>query len=479
MAFISVAEEITKNSFTGVENKFISKYMPALDANAVKVYLYALYVCQNGLNSYTISDFANCLNFTEEKIKEYFQYLDEYEIISITSQNPFEIKILDLQNLTGTPKKYKPEKYSDFTKAVQSIIKGRMISTNEYMDYFYLLEEYSFEQDALIMIITYCVNLKGDDIRHQYIRKVAKSFADEGVTTTKKVEQKLSAYTASTPFLIKLFTAAGIRKQPDVDDDKLYKKWTQELGFEEDAIIAAAKIFKVKTSEKLNSVISELYKNRKFDILEIEDYCKSKNSVHALTVDIAKSLGVYMSDSTPYMENYTNVWYNYGFTPDCLKTLAVYCFKNGKTNFADMDEFIKSLYSDGIVDDNSVLAYLDTRINEDKLLKTLLSLCGLSRKIIPWDRETLAKWRSWNFSDEMLSEAAKLSAGKANPLAYMNTVLSAWKQEGIFSPDKIVRETLSPHNKKGQRKKVSILEQWQSATESLNNLTNKPTGGNQ
>ena len=37
----------------------------------------------------------------------------------------------------------------------------------------------------------------------------------------------------------------------------------------------------------------------------------------------------------------------------------------------------------------------------------------------------------------MLIEAAKLSAGKSNPVAYMNGILSAWKAEGIYSPDKL------------------------------------------
>ena len=37
----------------------------------------------------------------------------------------------------------------------------------------------------------------------------------------------------------------------------------------------------------------------------------------------------------------------------------------------------------------------------------------------------------------MLSEAAKISAGKSNPLAYMNGILSSWKNEGVYSPDKI------------------------------------------
>ncbi len=436
MAFLSASDGFIKKSTTSVENKFISKYLPALDAVAAKVYLYSLYLLQSG-SLYNLADLAHSLELDEDKVKEYFVYLEELELVSIVSESPFEVKILEAENIAGTPKKFKPEKYSDFTKNAQNVLKGRMISTNEFRDYFYLLEEYGFEQNALIMIINYCVNMHGDSIRAAYIKKVAKSFAEDGATTAKKVDEKLSAYTSSTPTLIKLFTAAGIKKQPDLDDDKLYKKWINDFGFDDAAIICAAKQFKAKNCEKLDDALAELYKNRKFDVKEIEDYCKNKNSVYALTLDIAKNLGVYMQTSAPYVENYVNIWCNYGFTLNSLREISAYCFMHSIKSFEDMDVFVKKLYDDGVVAENAVTDYLEKQRADDKLIKEILSACGLQRKIIPWDRDSLTRWRDWGFDNNMLFEAAKISSGKSNPTAYMNGVLSSWKANGIFSIDKI------------------------------------------
>ena len=444
MPFISVSDEVAKKSFTSVENKFITKYLPVLEPISVKVYLYSLYLYQNGQTSVTLSDLANSLQITEDALKEYFKYLEEFELVSITSFIPFEVKILDAENIYGTPKKFKPEKYSDFTKSVQNIIKGRMISPNEFREYFYLLEEYRFDQNALIMIINYCVNLKGEDIRFAYIKKVAKSFADEGITTAKKVDEKLSAYTSTTPALIKLFNALGINRQPDIDDDRLYKKWTSDMSFDESAILAAAKCFKAKSVARIDAALEELYKNRKFDAKEIEDYCNTKNSIHTLTLEIAKNLGIYIQNSAPYVENYSNVWCNYGYSFESLKVLSTYCFKQGKNSFEDMNNLIQKLYDEGIVADVSVEGYVTEKAEEDKIIKEILSVCGFTRKIIDWDRQCLSRWRSWNFSDEMLFEAAKLSSGKSNPMAYMNGILSAWKAEGVFSTDKIAAQFSTP-----------------------------------
>ena len=438
MPFISAADGFSKKSFTDVENKFITKYMPILEPVSVKVYLYALYLLQSGQNSYTLGDLAASLEISEEKAEEYFKYLEEFELVSILSTTPFEVRILEAENIYGKPKKYKPEKYSDFTKNVQNILKDRMISIDEYREYFYFMEEEGFDEDALIMIINYCVDRTNDHaINLKYIRKVIKSFAQDKITTAKKVNERLSDYTASSSSLIKLFNALSIRKTPDISDDKYYKKWTAELGFEDDAIICAAKNFKVKTFDRIDLALEELYKNRKFDVKEIQDYCKNRNSLYTLALNIAKNLGVYMQNSAPYVENYVSVWCNYGYSFYCLESISSYCFKNDKKSFEDMNGFIIPLYDEGVITDESVSEYIAAKVAEDKLLKNILQTCGLTRKITPWDRECLARWKSWNFSDEMLFEAAKLSSGKSNSIAYMNAVLSAWKSENVYTVDKI------------------------------------------
>ena len=135
MAFISLSPELKAKSFTGVENKFITKYMPALDGLTVKVYLYGLYLSQTA-GDLSSADLAAALKVTEEQVSECYECLDEFELVKITSRSPLEVIYLDAENISGAPKKYKPEKSADCARSVQSIIKGRMISTSEYREDF-------------------------------------------------------------------------------------------------------------------------------------------------------------------------------------------------------------------------------------------------------------------------------------------------------------------------------------------------------
>lgn len=437
MAFISVAEELTKKSVTDVENKFILKYLPELDAFAIKVYLYALYLYQNGQSAYTLADLAAKLKITEDEAQQYFEYLESMELIAITSVSPFEIKILDCDNYYGKPKVLHPEKYDGLYEEIQSAFgDGRMVSQDEFREYLIFLEEYGFERNALLMVVTYCINLKGNTIGAAYIKKVLKSFASDDATSAKRVEDKLSSYTASTASLIKIFSDCGIKRSPAAEDGELYNKWTA-LGFDDNAIISAAKCFKYKSMEKIDLAIQELYKHKKFDAKEISDYRKTKEGLYETTVCVAKALGVYISDPTPYVENYVSTWSGYGFGNDALLKIANYCFLSGKNSFDGMNDFVCNLYKQAFVDDDSVNGLLVRLAEDDKFIKTVLASCGLTRKIIPYDRQALTRWRDWGFNEAMILKAAELSASKNNPVAAMNYLLSTWKNGGIYTVEQI------------------------------------------
>lgn len=438
MAFISVDDELAKKSMTAVENKFITKYLPELEPSSIKVYLYSLYLYQNGQSAFTLSDLAKKLKMSEDETKNVFEYLEEFELVSITSLSPFEVKILDCENYFGTPKKLHPEKYEGLYEEIQSAISGRMVSQNEFRDYLILIEEYGIERNALLMIINYCVNLKDDKISAAYIKKVARNFEAEGVTTAAKVEEKLSSYTASTSALLKLFAACGIKHRPEVEDDKRYFSW-RNLGFDDEAIIFTAKVFKVKSTERLDAVIAELYKNKLFDVKEIDDYRKNKNSLYETAYSVAKTLGVLMKDTdpTPYVENYIGVWRGYGFSNDGIKNIAAYCFLCGRNSFDAMNGFVKTLYDEGYVDDESVKELIERLSEDDVFLKKVLSECSLTRRIIKSDRQALAKWRGWEFSDDMILKAAFLSAGKYSPIAAMSSLLSYWKNNGVKTVEEV------------------------------------------
>ena len=141
MGFCSYSKEFSLSSFTGVENQFINKYMASADGDAVKVYLFGLYLCQNVQGEYTLAEAARALNMTEYRLVDLFKFWEDFDLLEILSYQPFSVRYYPADYAKGKPKRIRTEKYADFNKALQSMLPGRMISSNEFMKYFSVMEE--------------------------------------------------------------------------------------------------------------------------------------------------------------------------------------------------------------------------------------------------------------------------------------------------------------------------------------------------
>ena len=160
MGFCSYSKEFSLSSYTGVENQFITKYMPMADGDAVKVYLFGLYLCQNVQEEYTLAEAARTLNFTEEKVADLFRFWEDFDLLEIVSMQPFSVRYFPADYAKGKPKRIRTEKYTEFNKAVQSLMPKKMISASEFMKYFAVMEEYSIKPEAMLLIVRYCADGK-------------------------------------------------------------------------------------------------------------------------------------------------------------------------------------------------------------------------------------------------------------------------------------------------------------------------------
>lgn len=437
MSFCSFSKETITNSSTVLDNRFISTYLPEANGDAIKIYIYGLFVCQESDSDISFDKFCNEVKLDKDVVSDCFRFWEELGIVNVLSEDPFIVKYLPVAQ--SKPRKYSAEKYGEFNKALQVLIPERMITTNEYAAYFSLMEENGLKPEALLMIVKYCVDLKGGAIGLRYILKVANDFIARGITTTTKIEKELSDYSLKTGEFASLMNYILPNKKPQIEDLKLFEKWNKQLLYDIDTIIFIAKSAKIKNIEKLDKEIDVLYASKKFSEKEIADYYKSKAKTTELAYAINRSLSVYTEVIDPVIENYVIPWQNMGYDEETLLFLATYCFKKNRRSLEEMNEVVEKLYKNGLITLTSIAEYLKSISADDDFIKKLLLIAGLSRKPTEWDRANLKTWRSWNFSDEMICEACAIAAGKSNPMSYVNAVLSGWKSEGIFTADKIRR----------------------------------------
>ena len=448
MSFCSFSKDCDANSYVTVENKFITKYLPEADGFAVKVYLYGLYLCKTGDSDFGIASMAEVLKCTQAQIEQAFEVWEDYDLVEILSRSPFAVQYLPVKTAVGRPKKVRYEQYGDFNKELQRLMQkvGKFISAGDYLKYMRFLEENAIQPQALLLVADYCVNKQGESVSHSYIFNKAKKLLREGISTYEQVERELSNYNAHEGDLIAVFAALSggasyaYAKSPAESDYSMYRKWTETLGFTKDGIVAAAKRLKRGTMLSLEMTLEDLYEKGKTDPKEIETFLAEREMLVNLTFRVGRKLGVKVSNPTAYIEEYVEKWYTYGYEEQSLLDIALFCLKIDRGSFESMHAVVEKMFALGVVTKEGVKEFLKEKNDELKLFGKIAEICGSLRKNAT-NLSLIRTWRDWSFSDQMILESAKRSATSANPIPYMNKILSDWKRLGVFSVKDIPENT--------------------------------------
>ena len=437
MAFCKFSTGFIANTSITIDASFLNDYLPYAPENCVKVYLFGLLKCQNSTSfDNTIENFVNVLGLSKQDIIDIFLYWQDQNLVQVLSTDPIEVRYLPVKNALKKVKVANIKKYSSFTLQAQEIIEGREITPNEFNEYIDFLETSKMQPDALIMIMKYCVNTKGDNIGYSYILTVAKNWARDGIRTTEKVEEHISSLNNLTSENSKVAKALKFQGNLGLEHQQLFSKWKDEFGFDVGTIIEVAKEIAKKTKkngyEMLDGALLKYYEQKLMSFYEIKEFEKQKSELIQTARNINKAIGVYYENVENIVATYILPWINKGYTENTLLEIANFCFKSSIRTLDGMDEKINKFYKLGLISTESINQYMDNLSKTDKEIKNLLVKLGLDRKVNSIDRKNYKTWiEDWKMNDELINYAVDLSIGKANPFPYMNKILANWHQNNI------------------------------------------------
>lgn len=415
--------------FTPIDNAFIVEYLPVMDATAVRVYLYGLYLCSNPLGEdNNIKSISDGLSLDEKAIRESFDYLKKIGLVTIRTVEPLCISFNSPKDAINPNRTYNKDKYSDFLIELNELFQGRELSQNEIVSYLDYLEETKIEQGALSLIIGYCIKNKGVNVKPQYVLTVARDWFESGYTTLEETNQRLLQSEASSEAIRDILHALKSKRACTLDDRQLYIKWTSEWGFEQEGIIAAAKLVKKGGMEKLDKNLQEYASNGVYSALDIKAWAQRKEELYDCTYKVLKRLGLYYSDCSALVEDYFSKWFEKGFGKEGLLKIARYCQMEGKNRFVEYAGVVEGFFKEGYVADYSVDLQLNALTRLADCVQKVLAACGISRKASDKDIDLYRVWvQDWSFSEqEILSEAANFK-GTPFPINALSRRLSEIK----------------------------------------------------
>ena len=452
MAFCKFSTEFIASGKTEIDNIFLNDYLPFAQPEFVVVYIYGLYLCQSNGFDNSIENFAKTLNMQEEDVLGAFEFWQEQGLVQLLATNPVQVVYVPLKNVLTANKLYKPDKYELFNQQANDIFKGkRSISKHEYQEYYDFLERYHMEQEALLMIMKYCVESKKSAVGYNYILTVARNWAAEGVNTALQVEERLKSFENNSPEMTAIFKEVGLKRAPYVEERSLLEKWRDDMGFSLDVILQLCKVLKKKNRfsfEALDNMICKYYEMKLMSVMEIEGFEAEKKDLYNLAKEVNKTIGVYYENLETVVENYILRWINLGFEKNLLLEIASYCFKNSVRTLEGMDRTVQKFYKLGILTVAAFEEYMGQVLADDEKIKALLLAMGVSRGVCSSDRNNYRVWtEDWHISDELLTYAAQLSKGKDSPQKYLSRALADWRDKGIKTVDEAKATTpIAAHN---------------------------------
>ncbi len=423
---------------TSIDNLFILDYLPYAPDLCVKVYILGLANCYNAGGADNDHDkMAKILNVAPEDIVSAFLYWQDKGLVQVIGTEPLEVVYLPVNTANiGNIKKYKVGEYADFNIKIQDIIKGRMISKNEYTEYYALIESMHMDKDALLKIAEYCVQYKGDNVGYSYITTVAKNWAYEGVQTADDVQSKIESLGLLDDKLTLVLKALGKRKVQTIEDKQYLDKWIEGYGFDLDVIIYVAKTLREKKQSVdlfyLDNVLTRYFENKLMSVQEIDTFETEKKEMYHTARLLVKNLGLYYDDLTKTVETYIIPYRRMGYDDKTLVAIADYAYKNSIRKLELFDDTIKRLYKLGVVDIDSFNNFISQMAKNDEKIKEILHDLGMKRKVNETDRKLYTTWtEDWGFSADVIAYACTLSRDKGNPIQYLNKILSLWHGQGI------------------------------------------------
>mgnify|MGYP000904861340 CR=1 FL=1 len=244
-------------SDTPVPDIFISDIMPGLPSDAVKVYLYCVFLAKYGKEARP-EDLAAKLGMSAESINTAFTMLEREGLIIRT---PEVISVMDLKE-REVGKLYRKKTSSDASEAVSrtsanirrnqcvdSINKmffQGLMAPSWYTSIDHWFETFKFDEDVMVALFKYCYDRNA--LNAKYIEKVGATWSARGITNHWELEKYMELMEKVGELGRQIARKLRLNRKLTSYEERYLETWVSEYGYDMDIIDLALE----KTTGKTN-----------------------------------------------------------------------------------------------------------------------------------------------------------------------------------------------------------------------------------
>ncbi len=439
---------------TPVDNLFIEEFMIKAPGEFVKVYLYGLRFATYPIegNQLTCEDFAKALNIDQEVVINAFCYWDRSGIVHLVSQNPLDVQYYPVQQVFQNRLENRElYRYQGLNQSLQSLVGAqRLITHDEFQIVYEWVEQLGLEPEAVSLLVSYLLDSRHNKrLSFAYMDKIVRDLAlQKGITTVEQIEQYIHNESLCKPAR-DVLALWNIHRNATQEEGVLWAHWTRDLGFDKQGILTAARHMSHISSPNfkyLNRILESLSEQGIIRSTEIKTYYEALDRETDRVLPVLRALG-FRGTRTSEILSMASHWYALGFSQSSLEKMASSLAREGRSQPEDLDALVHRQVKIGKTSEEDIDSMLSAAAESRSAFSEILSLWGENRAPDPGERRMWSEWRTAGFSPELISLAAEYALkARGNRVAYMNAVLSGWKEQGVNSVEQAKKESQTNQN---------------------------------
>ncbi len=459
-------EQLKQFGITAVENIFFSEYLPAADGDQLKVYLYGLYQSQFALEDFGVSELAQALSMEEGLVLSALRYWERRRLVERVSDKPptYVFHHLGQRLLSGQDQLAFDEQYVIFSEAVNTQLGSRRkLRESDIAMAYEWVEELGLRQEVVLMLLNHFADTRGAHFSFKSAQTTAVMMKEEGISSPDEAEQYFNHSKKTHQGARAVLSQFNLRRLPTEPELALYRKWTEQWGFDDNAVLEAV----AETVAANNPSFS--YLNSILERLKNKTPGKGKRSVAAQLkqegLEAAEVKQVLMELGRPQISPYAllpvyaGLKENYGADMVLLAARSV-AARNGM--FEDLEPRLLAWREQGFNSPEQVVNHLRALKEYEPLMRQVFELSGQEGRPGETDLMRLNTWLVNGNNQALILEAAAQARSARQKLSYIEKVLDSWQKAGVKTLEMAKAQASKPQEKPKRKVGFQDYEQGQA-----------------
>ncbi len=445
---------VSGQAFTPVPTVFLKNYMCEAPDEYVKIYLYALCLA-NGGEQIDMVELETHLHMPSSMIETGFTYwerlgffrrktsgrADTYEILTEPSLAPVE----------APEKDGKVYAYEGYNNMLNTILK-RTLSAGELQRIYDFTDVFGLPQDVVITMVEYCVATRGGTVNVAYLDKVAQSWAEEGIDTREKAQEKIEGYKATSSgarFVMKQMSVTG--KAPGKTELDYYNKWTEKWGFTQESILFAMRGIEFSQQGQpfkyLDAILRNLYENGATSSRKINEFNTARQNRRTNIKEVLETLQYSRMNIQPSHEKFYDEWEQAGYAQPIILLACAQSANNGSRKFESVDALLREWQELDLITEEAIKKHVRRQDTIERRVKLVYDCAGIAKQIGEADKRFYLAYRNDSkMNHDVLMYAAEISSMANDPMPFMRKVLADWAKNGVTTLEAAMQQNLNRYS---------------------------------